>query len=181
MKKDTGYTATAKWLHWSMAAIWIIAWLIGILATHWRDDLNPDHGLTFLHKALASTLLFLLLARVAWRLSHPAPALPDSMSSTMKRLANLGHLALYAVALVALPVSGWYWSSVAGKPIMVAGLFELGPLREADQSLYDLAKAIHTYTAWACGILIAGHIFVALKHHFVERDNVLKGMLPGRN
>ncbi|WP_409488188.1 hypothetical protein ACK1U3_21320 [Pseudomonas promysalinigenes] len=62
------------------ALIWICAWVVGIVAVHWREELNTHHVLTFLHKALASTLLFLIVLRVAWRLTHPAPDLPDTMS-----------------------------------------------------------------------------------------------------
>jgi len=58
MAKAESYTSTAKWLHWGMALLWIGAWFIGILATHWRDEFNAHHELTFLHKAMASTLLF---------------------------------------------------------------------------------------------------------------------------
>ncbi|MCX2812454.1 MULTISPECIES: cytochrome b [unclassified Pseudomonas] len=181
MAKAGSYTATAKWLHWTMAFIWIAAWVIGLLATHWRDELNSHHELTFLHKAMASTLLFLVVARIAWRLTHAAPALPDTMSPLMKSGAFVGHLLLYSVALLALPVSGWYWSSVADKPILVAGLFVLPPLVDPDQSLYDLAKGIHTYSAWLCGALVGGHVLVALKHHFIEKDEVLVGMLPARD
>lgn len=76
MARPGNYTATAKWLHWGMALIWIAAWFIGILATRWRDELNPGHGLTILHKAIASTLLFLIVIRVAWRLTHPTPRCP---------------------------------------------------------------------------------------------------------
>ena len=181
MAKAGSYTSTAKLLHWGMALLWIGAWCIGILATHWRDELNAHHELTFLHKAMASTLLFLVVARIAWRLSHPAPALPETMSPFMKRGALVGHILLYVVALVGLPVSGWYWSSVADKPIIVAGLFTLPPLVAPDKDLYDLAKWIHTYTAWLCGALVGGHVLVALKHHFIERDDVLTGMLLGQN
>ncbi|PRB79037.1 cytochrome b [Pseudomonas sp. MYb185] len=180
MARSGSYTATAKWLHWGMALIWIAAWFIGILATHWRDELNPGHGLTILHKAIASTLLFLIIIRVAWRLTHPTPAMPDTMSPLMQRGAVLGHVLLYAVALIGLPLTGWFWSSVADKPIMVAGLFALPPMVGPDENLYDLAKATHTYMSWFCGALVGGHILVALKHHFVDRDDVLKGMLPER-
>lgn len=178
--KTTGYTGTAKLLHWGMGLIWLAAWTVGILATHWRDELNAHHELTFLHKAVASTLLFLIVLRVAWRLTHRPPALPASMSAAMQRGAMVGHVLLYVVALVALPLSGWYWSSVADKAIMVAGLFVLPPLVGADPDLYDLAKTIHTWTAWFCGALIGGHVLVALKHHFFEKDDVLVGMLPAR-
>ncbi|MNF93894.1 hypothetical protein D3C84_765850 [compost metagenome] len=130
---------------------------------------------------MASTLLFLIVVRIAWRITHPAPALPAAMSPLMKRGAFLGHLMLYAIALIGLPLSGWYWSSVADKPILVAGLFQLPPMVGPDQTLYDLAKSIHTYVAWLCGALVGGHVLVALTHHFVEKDEVLKGMLPGRH
>lgn len=91
MAKAESYTSTAKWLHWGMALLWIGAWFIGILATHWRDEFNTHHELTFLHKAMASTLLFLIVVRIAWRITHPAPALPAAMSPLMKRGAFFGH------------------------------------------------------------------------------------------
>jgi cytochrome b561 len=177
--KTTEYTSTAKWLHWGMALVWITSWSLGILATHWRDALNPHHELTFLHKALASTLLFMIVVRVAWRLKNRPPALPDSMPAMMKRGAVIGHVLLYAIALIALPLSGWYWSSVADKPILVASLFFLPPLVEPDPDLYDLAKYIHTWTSWFCGALVGGHLLIALKHQLIDKDNILAGMLPG--
>ncbi|WP_064595063.1 cytochrome b [Pseudomonas sp. DR 5-09] len=179
MAKLPGYTSTAKWLHWGMALIWIFAWCVGFLATQWRDELNAHHELTFLHKAVASTIIILVVVRLGWRFANPTPALPETMSPLMKRGAFIGHVLLYVIALIGLPLSGWYWSSVAGKPIMVASLFALPALVAPDQGLYDLAKAIHTYTAWFCGALVGGHVLIALKHHFIERDDVLKGMLPG--
>ncbi|AIG02093.1 cytochrome B561 [Pseudomonas fluorescens] len=179
MTEAKSYTSIAKWLHWSMALIWIGAWLVGIVAVHWRDEFNPQHQLTFLHKAMASTLLFLIVLRIAWRLTHAAPAMPDTMSPRLKHAAFIGHLLLYIVGLLGLPISGWYWSSVADKPILVAGLFLLPPLVEPDKNLYELAKAIHTYSAWLCGALVGGHMVMALKHQFIDKDQVLTGMLPG--
>lgn len=180
MSQPLSYTPTAKWLHWIMALIWITSWCIGILAVHWRDALNPGHELTFLHKALASTLIFLVGLRIIWRLTHRPPPLPDAMSTFSKRGALIGHFLLYAIALLALPVSGWYWSSVADRPIMVLGLFLLPPLREPAPELYELAKYIHMWTSWFCGLLVSGHALIALKHHIFDKDDVLKGMLPKR-
>lgn len=173
-----GYTSTAKWLHWGMALVWVFSWVLGFLASHWREELKFQPGLTFVHKALAATLIFLIVVRVAWRLTHRPPALPETMNSLMRRAAALGHFALYAVALIALPVSGWFWSSVAGKPIMVLGLFPLVPITDANPDLYTLAQDIHTWTSWFCGALVGGHTLVALKHHFINKDNIVAGMLP---
>lgn len=174
------YTRTAQWLHWSMAGLWISSWILGFLATHWRDSLNPHHGLTILHKSLASTLLVLIIVRIFWRLTHAAPALPAQMSPLMQRAAHIGHGLLYLVALIALPVSGWYWSSVADKPILLLGLMPLPPLVAPDPTLYGLAKGLHQWTAWICGVLVSGHVLVALKHHFIDKDEVLRTMLSAQ-
>lgn len=172
------FTPVARLLHWSMAIIWLAVWVIGYLAVTWREELNPHHGLTIAHKALASTLLFLIVIRVFWRLTHPTPALPDSMSSFMKRAAHWGHIALYLFALIGLPLSGWIWSSVADKPIMVLWLFPLPPLMSPNPEYYELAKSIHITLAWCVGALVLGHILVAFKHYFIDRDGVMETMLP---
>jgi cytochrome b561 len=174
------FTPLAKFMHWLMAAIWIAVWGLGYVAVTWRTELNEHHGLTIAHKAIASTLLFLIVLRAVWRLTHPAPPLPDSMSRAMKKAAHAGHFLLYAVALIALPVSGWLWSSVADKPIMVLWLFRLPPLTAPNPDLYDLMKDIHVTLAFSTGALIVGHILVALKHGLIDKDGVMTSMMPKR-
>jgi cytochrome b561 len=66
----------------------------------------------------------------------------------------------------------------ASKPILVAGLFVLPPLVDPNAELYNIAKYVHTWTAWACGALVSGHLLIALKHHLFDKDEVLAGMLP---
>lgn len=177
---STAYAAPLRALHWTTAAIWIASWIIAFAGVHWRDALNTGHQLTFWHKALASTVIFLTLFRIASRFAYGAPALPASMSTLAQRAAHWGHIGIYALALIALPLSGWFWSSVADKPIMMLGLIKLPPLVAPDKSLYDTAKMIHTYAAWACGGLILGHIGAAVKHQLVDRDGIMLRMLSPR-
>ncbi|NNG21981.1 cytochrome b [Telluria aromaticivorans] len=175
-----GYHPLSKLQHWVMALIWIAAWIIGFIAVHFRDALNAHHELTILHKALASTVIFLTVFRIVWRWRHPAPALPASMSPALRRAAHQAHIALYALALVALPLSGWMWSSVADKPIMMLGLVKLPPLVAPAPEYYGLAKMVHQWLSWSIGLLVLGHAAAALKHHFHDRDGVLTSMLPAR-
>lgn len=177
MRIPQSYTAPAKLLHWSMASVWIAVWVVGFLAVYFRDTLNPAHGLTYWHKAFASVLLFLLVLRVAWRITHRPPATPDHMSALMQRAAHFGHLLLYALALTALPISGWVWSSIADKPIMVLGIFQLPPLTEPHPDAYDVAKWVHVTFAWSSVVLVLGHIAMALKHHWIDKDHALRSML----
>lgn len=172
------YTSPAKFLHWSMGIIWLGVWVVGFLAVYFRETLNPSHGLTYWHKAFASALLLLLVLRVAWRVTHRPPSMPGQMSVLMQRAAHFGHLLLYALALTALPISGWIWSSVADKPTMVLGLIQLPPLTAPDPDAYDIAKWVHVTFAWSSAVLVLGHIAMALKHHWVDRDHVLTSMLP---
>jgi cytochrome b561 len=175
--QGAAYTPIAKGFHWLMALIWIGAWLGGMTAAHvW----NPDHQVTVLHKEIASTILVLIVFRLLWRVTHRPPALPASMSSGMQTFAHLGHIALYAIALLALPISGWLMSSFADKPVMLAGLIKLPSLASPDKALAGLTHTFHAYTGWFCGLIVAGHVAFALKHHLVDRDDVLLRMSPAR-
>lgn len=178
MTTQQSYTPTAKILHWLMAIIWVFVWIIGILAVYGRETFNPNHGLTALHKAIASTLLILIVIRIIWRLTHTPPALPDTMSQHAKIMAKLGHIFLYLFALLSMPISGWLVSSFAGRPVLVAGILELPPLAGPNPQYASIAMSCHIYLAWFCGLLVAGHILIALKHHFIDKDNVLISMAP---
>ncbi len=174
---EVSYTPTAKGFHWLTAVIWIGAWLVGVTAAHvW----NPNHQMTALHKAIASTVLFLTVLRLLWRFTHRPPPLPASVAPALQTLAHVGHFALYAIALLALPLSGWLMSSFADKPVLLAGLIHLPPLAAPDKALAGLTHTVHVYAAWICGLLVAGHIFFAFRHHLVDRDDVLLRMAPAR-
>ncbi|OLF53480.1 hypothetical protein BTN82_17140 [Pseudomonas chlororaphis] len=112
-----------------MALIWLGSFALGMVAVYARQQLNDEHQLTFLHKALASSILLIIPLRLYWRLTHPTPRQPETMPALARAVAHYAHWTLYAAALLALPVSGWFWSSVAGKPIRVLGLFQLPPER----------------------------------------------------
>ncbi|WP_294535266.1 cytochrome b [uncultured Rhodoblastus sp.] len=170
------YTPVAKFFHWGMALLWIVAWALGFTAAHGGKALNPDFVLTFLHKSVASTIVFLTVFRLFWRFGHSPPALPATMSPLTQLFAHFGHLLLYAVALIALPISGWLLSSFAGKPILLAGFIHLPLLTEPDKALVATARLVHNYTAWFCGLMVLGHILAALKHHFIDRDDILMRM-----
>jgi cytochrome b561 len=176
IQPTVSYTPVAKLFHWGMALLWIAAWAIGFTAAHGGKALNPDAILTILHKSVASTILFLVVLRLFWRFGHRPPSLPETMSPLAQQLAHFGHLLLYAVALIALPLSGWWLSSVAGRPVLLAGLINLPLLSEPDKALVATARLFHNYTAWFCGLLVLGHILVAIKHHVIDRDDILLRM-----
>lgn len=128
-----------------------------------------------LHKNIATTIIFLLVVRIFWRYTHPAPSLPESMSPRMKTLAHAGHLALYFM-LIALPLTGCLYSWSLGYPAPVLYLFNLPPLIAENSAVTAIVKPLHIWLSWAVGILLVGHIAAAFKHHFIDKDHVLKSM-----
>lgn len=81
MEKVQYYTRTAQWLHWIMAIIFIAAWLIGFYSGNFLSyevDSSFKGDVITLHKNIATTIIFLLVVRIFWRYTHPAPELPDT-------------------------------------------------------------------------------------------------------
>jgi len=172
------YTRTAQILHWLMAIIFIAAWIIGFYSGNFLSyDVDGSFKGTVitLHKNIATVIIFLVVVRIFWRYTHPTPELPNTMSPTMKRLAHFGHLALYFI-LLALPITGCLFSWSAGHPAPVLYLFNLPTLITENPEITAIVKPLHIYISWAAGILLAGHILAALKHHFIDKDTVLVSM-----
>lgn len=172
------YTRTAQMLHWLMAIIFIAAWIIGFYSGNFLSyDVDGSFKGTVitLHKNIATVIIFLVVVRIFWRYTHPTPELPNTMSPTMKHLAHFGHLALYFM-LLALPITGCLFSWSAGHPAPVLYLFNLPTLIPENPEITAIVKPLHIYISWAAGILLAGHILAALKHHFIDKDTVLVSM-----
>lgn len=176
--KSKYYTRTAQVLHWVMAIIFITAWAIGFYSGNFLSyevDGSFKGDVITLHKNIATTILFLVVVRIFWRYTHPAPELPETMSPLMKRLAHLGHLGLYFM-LLALPITGCLWSWSLGYPAPVLFLFDLPALIGKNPQVTEIVKPLHIWISWAAGLLLLGHIAAALKHHFIDKDHVLDSM-----
>lgn len=178
--RPLSYNGIAKFFHWLMALIIISVWCLGFYANFFMDFSTPGshkHLVVDLHKDFATLVLFLIVLRILWRLTHPTPELADNMSAGMKVIAHLGHLVLYALML-AVPLSGWLFSSAAGYPSPVLGLFNLPPLVHTNMAIQVVSQKAHLYLALAFGAIVAGHVIMALKHHFIDKDHTLRSMAP---
>jgi cytochrome b561 len=58
-------------------------------------------------------------------------------------------------------------------------LLPLGRLPESLQwQIMDVSEDVHLIMVWVLMILVPVHIAAALKHHFWDRTDVLRGILP---
>lgn len=176
MSRPVRYHPLSMGLHWLMAVLILTALGVGLSL----DDmaLSPlKMKLINWHKWMGVSVLILVAVRLAWRHIARPPALPDSMAGWQRRLAELTHGLLYAL-MVAIPLSGWAMSSAKGFPVVYLGLFPLPDLVQPDEALGDTLKALHTWLNYGLIALLAGHIGAALKHHLIDRDDILTRMLP---
>ncbi len=166
----------AKNLHWLMAVLVLLLFVLGWMATSW--PLSPTKlKLFFWHKSLGITVLGLALLRILWRLTHGRPTLPLGMPLWERYTAEASHLLLYGL-LLAMPFSGWVINAAANFPLKVFGLFTLPAIVAPDKALQSLAQSIHLTLFWIFLGLLALHIGAALRHHIVLKDSVLLSMLP---
>lgn len=174
-----GYTRTAIAIHW-VAALLIVANLaFGLYLANL--PLSPAK-LRYLpwHKWVGVTVLLLSAARLAWRLGHAAPPLPATMTGTEVRLARLSHALLY-VLFFAAPLTGWLFSSASGIQTVYLGVLGLPDLVPKDKALAHALRAAHQWINYTMAGVIVVHAAAALKHHFHDRDDVLRRMLsPAR-
>ncbi len=173
------YTAAAKSLHWLMALMIAGLFALGLYMT--ALPLSPAKlQLYSWHKWAGVTVFVLLLVRVAIRIAFRPPPLPAGMSRGQQLAAHAGHLALYLLML-AIPVSGWLMSSAKGFQTVWFGVLPLPDLVGKDKALGELLAEVHEVLSWTLVALVVIHAAAALKHHFIDRDDVLARMLPARD
>ncbi len=175
----TRYGAIAMTLHW-LIAVAIVGLLIVGKYMHDLPESNPDKlALYQLHKSFGLIVLLLTVFRIVWRLMHPVPRLPGAMPAWERRAAHASHFLFYALML-GLPLSGWLRVSTDrdGIPTLWFGLFEVPHFPLLSKTLTNLLHDTHVVMGNALILLLIIHVGAALKHHFWDRDNVFKRMLP---
>lgn len=173
---DNRYTRTAITLHWAIAMLIFATFPLGV----YMHDLPLSPGklrLYSYHKWIGVTIFLLAVLRISWRGTHRPPPLPASTPRWEKLAAGTVHYLLY-ILIVAVPLSGWLMSSAKGVQTVWFGVLPLPDLLAKNKELGDLLKEVHEGLNFTLLGLVLAHAGAALKHHFVERDEILARMIP---
>jgi cytochrome b561 len=185
MAARSHYSRVSIALHWLIALLLIGNFTGGLLLEDLFNSTDPAQrqlGFTIVqvHKSMGLTILVLSLLRLVTRLTAGVPPLPDHMTSLERTLARLTHIGFYAV-MILVPLSGWVMVSASplGFPTIWFGLFEWPHLPiETSKATSGAASEVHEILAFLGAGLFVLHVAGALKHHFLDRDDVLARMLP---
>lgn len=137
------------------------------------------------HSAVGLPILILAILRFAWRIVIPGPVNDADTQGWQTQVAYVTHYLFY-ICFFGLPLSGWaMWSSVSEPgPLRLAGVLPWPqlPLDELPlatrYAIMDVAEDVHHVLVMTLLVLVPAHAGAALKHHFWDRHDVLRGMLP---
>lgn len=177
--KPPGFTAPAVFLHWTSAVIIVLLVVLGLYMS--GLPLSPDKLRYYSwHKWGGVTVFLLTFIRLILRVAgHEGYAFDANVVAWQRRAARLTHMALY-VLLFAIPVSGWAMSSAKGVPTVYLGLWQLPDAVPRDAALGRQLVQVHVWLNYVMWVFVGLHVAAALKHHFLDRDDVLRRMLPAR-
>ena len=173
----TKYDTVAMGLHWLIAGLVIFMLIFG-------EDLmrGEDGGSTLapsLHVSIGVSILVLSILRLVWRFINPPPAYPASMAP-WEQMASKAMVVVFYALLIGIPLTGWLaMPKFLSEHAAMAGIRAFGafPLPTAP-SLGLPMKSIHAIGSNLTIALLALHVLAALKHHFINRDEILRRMLP---
>ncbi len=170
------YSTVSLVFHWGIALLALTQVLL--IAAHDATDGPLSRELVQIHKAVGLSILVLTLVRIGWRLANPALPMPAGTPRWQAIAARTNHVLFY-VLLIGLPLGGWAASSAGGRVIEWFGLFQwpLLPL-PLNRDLAGTFMDMHRAGVKVLYVLVTLHVLAALKHHFIDRDNVLHRMVP---
>lgn len=186
---DTSWGLIARLFHWIMA-IMILLMLAGGLRMANTTDLIAQFEMVQQHKSIGFTVFVLAVLRLIWRWRSPAtPRLPGDMPRWQVAASHISHVMLY-ILIVAIPISGWLM--VTSSPLndpgayptqirnMVFGLFEMpDPFATGNAALSKTLRDIHEILGKLLMLTLLAHIGASLKHHFIDKDTILRRMIRG--
>jgi superoxide oxidase len=165
-------------MHWLMFLLLVAVYACIELREFYPKGSDLRNALKAWHFTLGLSVFALVWLRAGLHLFQVTPAIEPAPAPWQNLLAKLVHLALYALML-GMPLVGWLVLSGEGKPIPFWGL-DLPALMGQNKELAETLEDWHK-TAGTVGYFLIGlHAVAALVHHYVQRDNTLKRMLPGR-
>ena len=174
MGRPERYTTPAIALHWVVAAVAIVQFALGWWMLEIPKQPPGARASAFnLHKSIGIAIFTLMVARIAWRATHPPPALP-AMPRWQAVLARWNHVLLY-LALVLLPVTGYLGSEFSGYPVRFFGV-TLASWAGKQTHLKELMSTVHYGATWLLAAGFLAHLAGVLKHSWIDRDGLLARM-----
>ena len=171
------YGLISRVLHWSIAALFFIQFALGISLeelTEEGSDIDASPWLS-VHTTIGILLILLTVVRILASKMQVQPVYPDTMSSLQQKLADMMKV-LLNLLLLATALAGYFSLAADGKAPLFFGL-EMPLFISPDETVHETLEEAHEALAFATLMAVLLHAGAAIKHHWVDNDDILKRML----
>lgn len=163
-------------LHWLIAVMVFALFFVG----YWMVDLgyyDPWYQRApWWHKSVGVITLILIIVRWFWQFFHAQTVSLSIVGSWQARLSHFMHH-LMTVLIVLIAISGYLIVTAKGQSLAVFDWFNIPSIVQNIANLEDWAGQVHYYLAYVLMGLVVLHVLAAMKHHFIDKDDVLMRML----
>ena len=170
----TSYGLISRCLHGIVAVLFLLLLLIGSTLHIWPRP-TVHHLVVNIHKLTGVMTFFISVLFLLWSVCNQKPCYPATMPWHERYLAMVVRFMLY-VLIIIMPLSGWVMATAAGKLPYIGSLTLPCPFVPMNRVVATFARTWHTYFAWTLFTLIVLHTLGALKHHFIDKSQLLVRM-----
>ncbi|PCJ97871.1 MAG: hypothetical protein COA45_09295 [Zetaproteobacteria bacterium] len=171
MEQRDSYHVFSKIIHWVTALLILGLLFLGFYMTSlsFSEDKLALYGW---HKSFGLLVLALTSVRVLWHVTKHKPKPLETHKKWERVIARSAHIFLY-FALFIMPLSGWIMSSAGDFAVKFFGL-NVPDLVQKNESLFQNSRQVHEIIAFILLLIVGLHMAGALKHHFIDRDIILR-------
>lgn len=174
---DSRFSTWTRHLHW-VVFILVACALLLIYIHAWTPRGSWLHGSAkWAHMQFGLAVLLVMLPRLLVRRRAGAnPPITPTTPRWQMAAAKVMHLALYVLLIVTplLGIANRLWSTGAWDFLGIPMPHVAAP----DRAFSHMLEGIHGDFGNILMYLAGAHALIALFHHFVQRDNTLRRMLP---
>ena len=181
------YDGGARFFHWLFVLLFlaqvpagiamVVPAMIGDFPVLPGVEQTTVDAIYVFHKGLGAVLLVVVFARLLWRITHPAPPLPDTIPELERRIAGGTHAFMYVLMVVAV-VTGYVHVIGLGFPIELLDALGVPPLIPRMEGIAVVSSFVHRFTVILLVGVVAIHVAEVLRHHWVLKDGILGRMWP---
>jgi len=172
----TSYGLISRALHWSIALLFFANFLLGLFGEDFAENNEAlEQSLLHAHTTLGILLVLLVILRIALSKVQVEPLPPATMHPHAIKLAKMVKISLNLLILFTA-FAGMVSLNTKGEAAVFFG-WSLPILFAENHDLHEFAEEAHELLAFTLMVLVLLHAAAALKHHFIDHDDVLKRML----
>lgn len=171
------YSYKARWLHWVMAALIVLAYILILSRSQFARGSDPRLFVVQTHFWVGLVILIMAFVRVAERRRQSPPGITPPLEGALHLAATLTHYALYAFLFIQ-PLMGLFTVLLerGALPVPLTSLTIPSPF-DLSKDTAETLEHYHVLLGTIFYYVIGLHVVAALWHHLVRKDNTLRRMV----